>query len=162
MSAAFNGTALANLGSDARIVSAIDIANTDEIAAGMLARQRAANPRVRAFGDRMANEHTQLQTADRNLAQQARFIASDTADAALQMHRMDEAALARLQTAQGAAFDELYLQSQIDAHKRTLMLLKASRDQARDATLKSMIDTAIPKVQSHLDEATRLQATIRR
>lgn len=156
-----NGGSLTDIGSDARIVSAIDIANTDEISAGMLARQQASDPRVRAFAQQMVSEHTQMQNADRALAQQARFIASDTADVALQMRKNDQASLQKLQGLSGVAFDEAYLQSQVDAHQRTLALLKASRGQARDANLRSMIDAAIPKVQSHLDQATSLQSSTR-
>ncbi len=152
------GNTINNIGSDARIVSAIDVANTDEISAATLARSRASSPRVRAFAQQMIADHGQMQTQDRNLASNPDFISSDSADVTLTMRRMDNAALTQLQnTPSGPAFDALYINQQVDAHKRTLALLKAALDQAKDTRVHSLIAAAIPKVQAHLDEATAIQ-----
>lgn len=159
--AAVPGNSLSNIGSDARIVSAIDVANTDEIAAAMLARQRASSPRVRAFADDMLKDHTAMQTQDRVLAQNPQFVASDSAGVTREMRREDDAALVKLQNVPaGPGFDEMYIANEITAHKRTLALLNAAKAQTHNDQLQDMIGKAIPEVQEHLNNALALQTAM--
>lgn len=155
------GNAITNLGSDARIVSAIDVVNTDEIAGAMLARERATSPRVRAYAEHMITDHTRLQGADRALASESQFISSDSADVTRQMRRSDEASMVRLRALpRGAAFDAAYIQSEIGDHKQALALFNAAKGQARDGRVRDMITMAIPVIQEHLSTATTIQASM--
>lgn len=158
---AFPGNMLNNLGSDAYIISAVDVVNTDEIAEGMLARQRGVSPRVRMFAQRMVTEHTTLQARDRAVAQNPRFIAGDSAQVTRQMAAADRANLLRLQqTPAGPAFDGVYITQQVQDHRNALALLEAARKQARDGQVKDLISASIPIVQRHLRMAERVQATL--
>lgn len=159
-SAADVGTTLSNLGSDARIVSAIDVVNTDEINAGILARQRASSPQVRAFAERVITDHTRLQGQDRALAANPGFVAGDSAAVTLEMRRSDEAAMVRLRSMSGTAFDAAYINQEIADHKQALMLLNAVKTQARDDRLRDLITAAIPVIQEHLNMAMSLQQSM--
>lgn len=155
------GNTITNLGSDARIVAAVDVVNTDEIAGAMLARERATSPRVRAYAEHMITDHTRLQGADRALASEPQFISADSADVTRQMRRSDEASMVRLRALpRGAAFDAAYIQSEIGDHKQALALLNAAKGQARDGRVRDMITMAIPVIQEHLSTATTLQASM--
>lgn len=155
------GATLANLGSDAHIVSAVDIINTGEIAEGMLARQRATLPQIRAFANRMVQEHTDMQTQDRALAKDPALVAGDTAEVARNMMHQSQVDLASLQKQPaGAAFDALYLDDQIKDHQAALDLLDAAKTQARNGEVKNLVTDAIPKVQAHLDAAKAIRATM--
>ena len=155
------GGMFANLGDDARIATAIDVANTGEIDAGQIARQRARNSSVRAFADRMVRDHTRMQAQDRTLGANPALVESDSTNVMGQMRRQNDVTMARLRSASpGAQFDSMYVNQQVDAHRQTLALLTAARTQAQDQKLRDAIDAAIPQVQSHLDQATALQRTL--
>lgn len=159
--ASASGTTLANLGSDAHIVSAVDIINTGEIAEGMVARQRATLPQIRAFANRMVQEHTDMQTQDRALAKDPALVAGDTAAVARDMMHQSQADVAALQKQPaGAAFDALYLDHQIKDHQAALDLLNAAKTQARNGEVKNLVTAAIPKVQAHLEAAKAIRATM--
>lgn len=155
------GGTIKNIGSDARIVSAIDVVNTDEIAAAMLAREKATSPRVRAFAEQMIIDHTRLQGADRALASESKFISSDSADVTREMRRSDQAAMVRLQAMpRGPGFDAAYIRGEIDDHKQALALFNAAKPQASDGRLGNLITMAIPVLQQHLNDATAIQASM--
>lgn len=159
--AAVPGNLITNIGSDARIVGAIDVVNTDEIAAGMLARDRATSPRVRAFAQQIIADHTRLQGADRALASQSEFISSDSADVTREMRRSDQAAMVRLQAMpRGPGFDAAYIRGEIGDHKQALELFNAAKTQARDGRVSDLIMMAIPVLQQHLNDATAIQASM--
>ena len=61
--------------------------------------------------------------------------------------------------AKGEAFDRQYVDGQVQAHQQTLTELQAMQNTA-NADVKALIQKAIPKVQAHLDEATRLQGSL--
>lgn len=151
----------AALGGDAHIVTLVDVINTGEIAEGMLARQRATLPQIRAFANQMVQEHTQMQTQDRALAKNPAFIAGDSAQVTRSMVQQSRDELAKLQAAPaGAAFDALYITDQISDHQQALNALNAAKQQARDGQVLKLITDAIPRVQAHLDEAKRISATM--
>lgn len=153
------GTMLSNLGGDARIVSALDVVNTDEIGAGILARQRASSPEVRAFAERVIMDHTRLQGQDRALAADPQFVSSDSASITREMRRSDEAAMVRLRALPaGPAFDAAYINGEVTDHQHALALLNAAKTQAKDSRLRDLIAGAIPVIQEHLNLAMALQS----
>lgn len=146
-----------NLGSDANIASAIDVSNSDEIAAGQLASSRATNAGVRSFAQRMVTDHTKMQQQDRAFLSGSGVSSTDSAGAALALRQQDDSAMASLRNATGAQFDAMYIDQQVTAHRRTLALLNAAKSQAQSSQLRDAIAGAIPQVQSHLDQAIALQ-----
>lgn len=155
------GDLLTNIGSDARIVSAIDVLNTDEIAGAMLARERATSPQVRAFAEQMIRDHTRLQGMDRALASHSEFISSDSADVTREMRRRDNASMVRLRAmASGSAFDAAYISGEVADHKHALALLNASKTQAKDERVQDLAASAIPIIQEHLDRAMAIQRSM--
>lgn len=152
---------MADLGGDAHIVSLVDVINTGEIAEGMLARERATLPQIRAFANQMVQEHTRMQTDDRTLARNPVFIAGDSAQVARQMMQQGREQLAKLQQAPvGAVFDAMYMADQVTDHQLALDALNAAKTQARDGAVLKLVSAAIPRVQAHLDEAKRISATM--
>lgn len=155
------GNLITNIGSDARIVSAIDVVNTDEIAGAMLAREKATSPRVRAFAEQMITDHTRLQGADRALASESKFVSSDSADVTRQMRNSDQAMMVRLQAMpRGPGFDAAYIRGEVADHKQALALFKAAKSQARDGRVADLITMAIPVLQQHLNDATAIQGSM--
>ncbi|MGI8546129.1 MAG: DUF4142 domain-containing protein [Gemmatimonadaceae bacterium] len=159
--AAVPGNVITNIGSDARIVSALDVVNTDEIATAMLAREKATSPRVRMFAERLLTDHTRLQGVDRALAAHPEFISSDSADITREMRRSDNAALVRLRALpKGPGFDAAYIAGEIADHKHAIELANASVNQAQDPRVKELASSSIPALQEHLNMAMSIQQSM--
>ncbi len=159
--AAVPGNVITNIGSDARIVSALDVVNTDEIATAMLAREKATSPRVRMFAERLLTDHTRLQGVDRALAAHPEFVSSDSADITREMRRSDNAALVRLRAMpKGPGFDAAYIAGEIDDHKHAIELANASVNQAQDPRVKELASSSIPALQEHLNMAMAIQQSM--
>lgn len=60
----------------------------------------------------------------------------------------------------GASFDKTYLDAQVAGHQNALAFLQRAQGSAQSADLKSMISSAIPEVQKHLDRAKALQSKV--
>lgn len=146
---------------DAYIVSALDVINTGEVEAGMLARQRAMLPQVREFAQHMVTDHGQLQAQDRALAARPQFVAGDSAAITRALAAQGHADYLKLQnTPAGAPFDALYISQEIDGHKKVLDVLNRAKEQARSDDVRSLVTKAITQVQAHLSTAETIQRTM--
>jgi predicted outer membrane protein len=60
------------------------------------------------------------------------------------------------QNAKGTAYDRQYIDGQVLAHQQTLEQLRAMQN-AQNAELKTLVVSAIPKVEMHLQRAQKIQ-----
>lgn len=125
-----------------------------EIAAGNLAQTKAMSPDVKAFGKMMVIHHTAMTNEMKPLI----TAAGKTPAAALDQRR--QGLLDNLNTATPQAFDKAYISQQVTAHQEALTLMKGYADHGEDAGLKSGATKAIPKIESHLAQAQKLQAAM--
>jgi putative membrane protein len=149
---------LGSAASDANIVALLHESNVGEIQAGTLAQQRATNGSARSFAQQMVTDHTALDARGRALASQA-GITPALPDSTLPRQNMAD--MASLQSQSGAAFDRAYLAQQVTAHQRTLALVDASIPMAKNAALRTMLQSEVrPRVADHLRMAQQLQGQV--
>lgn len=125
-----------------------------EIAAGNLAQTKGTSPDVKAFGKMMVIHHTAMTNEMKPLI----TAAGKTPAAALDQRR--QGLLDNLNTATPQAFDKAYISQQVTAHQEALTLMKGYADHGEDAGLKGGATKAIPKIESHLAQAQKLQAAM--
>ncbi|HEX6693993.1 MAG TPA: DUF4142 domain-containing protein [Longimicrobiales bacterium] len=107
---------------DARVASVVHAAHAGEIAVGQMAAGRASDVRVRAFAQRMADEHT---VADQVLtAVQNPMTTPDSM--ATEVQRQTQRVLTSLDTYEGAAFDRAYMDTQVAQHEWLLTNLEGT------------------------------------
>ena len=152
--AAAAGATRPAIGPDAQRL--LDIAQTDvnEIAAGRLGLQKAELPAVRAYSERIVDEHNALLGQARELARAHGVPLPKLPDLAHQ------GKLSELASLPGFSFDRAYLEQLVQDHSRTLALLQKVAEQTEDPALRTQSEMAIPHVQEHLDIARRLQAEV--
>jgi putative membrane protein len=126
----------------ARIAS---MANTNEIAEARLALQRTQSPRVRAFAQRMIDDHStaqvQLQAANRGTGlMPAPVLAVSPADKA------EYDAL----TNAGSDFDARYMLAQVPDHQNAVAAFGWEAANGKDASLRAYAVKTLPIVQQHL------------
>ena len=153
--------AAANLGtlSEADIMAMVGVSNAGEIATSEVAVDKATNANVKAYARKMITEHRAMQKEADQLATRLN-VTPGSPDVATQKTRMGNEMTQQLsQATKGAAFDRQYMDGQVQAHQQTLTELQAMQNTA-NADVKALIQKAIPKVQAHLDEGTRLQGQL--
>ncbi|WP_407179744.1 DUF4142 domain-containing protein [Bradyrhizobium sp. STM 3562] len=146
------GTATAQPGPDAatfaRTASASD---AFEIQSSRLALERTRNPRVRVFAQRMMNDHSRT-TAE----------LSQTAPALVMFagpgmpDERHAAMLSQLSSQSGPAFDRLYGQMQVAAHREAIALFSSYAASGDEPRLVSFARSTLPALRHHLAMARRL------
>ena len=122
-----------------------------------VALERGSDPRVKAYAQRMIDEHTRVEEQMRSMMQMKGMVQMDNA-LSLQMKRNLPPKLDMLRQMSGREFDMGYMMRQIHAHEMTLLTLDTSLiPESQDGQLKSYLrDTVRPAVAMHLQEAKQL------
>jgi putative membrane protein len=146
---------------DPNILAMIGAANAAEIAAGEAASQKATNADVKAFAQMMVTDHRAMQGQADSLATALSLTPAPpqpAGDSAQQATRAASDSLAA--AARGAAFDQMYMDQQVAAHRKTLDDLNRFASLTQNAQLQHLIHGAIPKVQQHFDRATQIRSSL--
>lgn len=145
---------------DPQIAAIVVAANEVDIRAGELARERAENPEVKAFAERMVTDHTGVNKAASDLV--GRLGVTPEPNATSQKLTQDgEQARAALQGQTGAAFDRAYVDGEVAYHQAVLDAIDQTLiPGAQNAELKALLEQTRPAVAAHLEHARQLQGTL--
>jgi putative membrane protein len=145
---------------DAGIMAMLGAANRGEIAAGKMAETKATSASVKSFARDMVAAHTKMLNEGNALAKRLK-ITPDSA-AADSIMAMNQSTASELEsTAKGAAFDSAYVNAEVAGHQYVLDLVKRAEGAAQNADLKTMLTSAEPQVQKHLDRIKDIQGKMK-
>jgi putative membrane protein len=146
---------------DAEIAAIVRAANNGEIELGKLAKTKAKNKRVKEFAAMMVKDHTDMNKKGDDVCKKAGIQPNDNEISA---HMTDESktTLELLKgTAKGTDFDKAYMDAQVNAHTQVLDAIdKKLMPNVQSPDLKGVLDTARPKVETHLGLAKEIQALV--
>jgi putative membrane protein len=146
--------------SDANVMGFLSSANSAEIAAGKMAQTKATNASVKAFAKMMVDDHTAMEKDGGALASRL-SVTPMVADSGLIKDAADDTKELSDKKA-GKDWDEDYLESQVDAHKKVLDYIdRAMNNAGTNADLKAMLQQARPKVEAHRARAEALKDSIK-
>ncbi len=141
--------------SEAGIMGLVAAANAAEVEAANIALEKAKNPQVRDFAQRMKTDHTAMMQQGQQLTQQLNVtpVVPRDDDDLVEEHKdhMD-----KLQ-AQGNEFDEEYMEAQITDHENTLEMIDEALESAQNPQVRQLLEQARPKIQAHLDLAKQVK-----
>ena len=120
---------------------------------GQLAEQKGNTEDVKAFGKRMAEDHTAL---DEQLTPIAAQLGTD---APKKPGKQDEKDYAKLNGLTGAAFDQEYLAYMVKAHEKDLSAYQNELAVTNNAALKDAVNKGQAMIQQHLAIARKLAAS---
>ena len=141
---------------DATIVAIFDAANTADIETGQLAARRGASKEVRDFGEMLVNAHRQVRQQGRDLAAKLGVTPTPPADDA--SAKAHAAAMTRLRTLEGAAFDRAFLQHEVAFHKAVLDAMRTTLLPAiRNGELRELVVKVAPAFDAHMVGAQNLE-----
>lgn len=154
------GSALSGDWTDGDIVAFLVAADSGEIAAGKLASSKATDPSVKAFAKKMVSDHTTMLEGTTQLASKGSIdYTSATNDDISDLRSDSKDALQELtQKAAGSDWDEDYVDKQVDAHQSVIDHVNDFTKSATNPQLVSMLQQALPQLQSHLQAAKNLQS----
>jgi putative membrane protein len=137
--------------SDQELMKTIAQANLGEIEGGKLALSQSNNDKVKAFAQKMIDEHTQAQQQLQQLAQ-AKGVELPTQPDSKHM------ALAKhLASLKGDAFDKEYVaKGGLSDHREAHALMQKIQKNAHDSDLKSLASKMSPTIDQHLSLAKDL------
>lgn len=125
-----------------------------EVESSKLAVQKASDPAIKSFAQKMVDDHTKANEELKALAQSKGVELPDDPS------MMQKGKMKALSTADGADFDRRYAESMgVKAHEDTVKLFQKAANDAKDPDVKAFAAKTLPTLQEHLKMARALHAT---
>lgn len=138
---------------DARFVGFVQEANDFEIGSSNLALQRSHNEAVRGYANRMIVERGEIAGLLSRARREAGVSYAPTPGDPRPRHT---AVLDRLNTLQGAEFDDAYAVAQLAAQIEAVAQVGAYSQNGGDSNLRRFAQEILPKLEAELDHAKRI------
>ena len=136
---------------DQKIVMDMARANMAEIEAGKIAVAKSQNAEVKAYAQRMIDDHTKALADVTTLAQDKGVTLPTEVDA------KHKAMAAKLNKLDGDAFDREYMkQAGVADHTKVHAMLKKDSARAKDPDVKALASKMMPAVEEHLTAAKNM------
>jgi putative membrane protein len=140
--------------SDKAFVKEAAIGGMAEVDLGTLAKDKASNPDVKQFGDRMVTDHSKANDELKQWAQQKNVTLPTELDA---KHKATHDRLAKLS---GPAFDKAYMADMVSDHVKDVAAFKKQATAAKDPDLKAWVSKTLPTLEDHLKQSREVQAKL--
>ena len=135
---------------DPTIVAIFDAANTWDIETGNLGAQKTQNADVKALGQMLARDHETVRQQGRDLAKKL-GVTPTPPGPDFQMAKDHYAAVAKLKSTTGAAFDRAFLENEVAYHKAVIDAVTNTLLPAiQNAELKALVVKVAPAFQAHM------------
>jgi putative membrane protein len=121
-----------------------------EVELGQLAAQRASSADVKAFGQRMVDDHGKANEKLKQLA------ADKHVDLPSEPGAKHKATKAKLEQLSGAAFDQAYVDEMVKDHRKDVGEFQRASRTAKDNDLKNFVSETLPTLQDHLKQIESL------
>ncbi len=121
-----------------------------EIVKSKLALERATQPAIKAFAERMIKDHTE---ANNKIAEVARMKSIPLPTTLDPIHTF---AIDRMGRMTGSDFDKTYMKAQVCAHKEAIHLFEHESCKGEDSELKQLAAKTIPTLEEHARMAFEL------
>jgi len=143
-------TAQGDISADMGFVREAASGNLMEIQLGQLAQNKAQNPAVKQFAQRMVADHNNLQNQLTSVASTGGQSFTPTMDSRHQSQ------INRLQGLSGAEFDRNYMSLMIRAHQRDVNNFQSQSQSANSAQVRTLATNSLPVLQQHLSLAQQV------
>jgi len=125
-----------------------------EVDLGRLAVDRAQSPEVKQFGQRMIDDHTQINHDLDSLAGSKNVPLATALDDDGRSEHQKLAALS------GADFDRQYMDAMVTYHEQDIAAFRGEAENGKDADVKAFAARTLPTLQDHLQMAHQTEATL--
>ena len=127
-----------------------------EVEVGKLATEKASNPKVKQFGQRMVDDHTKANEELKSIASNKGLSLPGTLDASA------EATKTRLSNKNGGAFDLAYMEDMVKDHQHDVAEFQREANHGSDPDVKAFAAKTLPTLQEHLKLAQETLAEVKK
>jgi putative membrane protein len=146
---------------DAQIAQIVLTADSVDVDYGNLAVKKTKNVEVKAFAETMIRDHTAVNAKAAALAKKL-GMTPEASDTSKSLKSDGDKEIAKLKAIHGAEFDKAYIDNEVAYHESVIGALdKVLLPNAKNAELKSLLESGRPIFVSHLNHAKELQASLR-
>ena len=145
---------------DANIAAIVVGANKIDISAGQIALNRAADPEVKKFAQRMVTDHQSVLDAAVKLATRLNVTPVNN-DLVHTLAKQAAEHEAELGTLSGKAFDKAYIDHEVAYHEAVIGVVKSQLiPGAENQELKDMLVSVLPAFDAHLAHSKKVQSRV--
>jgi putative membrane protein len=146
---------------DAEILGVVGAANQGELDAAERAASKTLNGRVKRFAEAVRKDHEEAKQELVEVEAKASLTPADTElSNSMTKRAADEAG--RLESLDGAAFDDAYIGGQVTAHSELLRSIDEDlMPGAKDPSVAALLRRLRPVIRHHLEKARQAQAELR-
>ncbi len=125
-----------------------------EVELGQLATQKGQSDKVKQFGQRMVDDHTNANKQLKSIAEK------DNITLPTSITAKDQALKDKLSGLSGADFDRTYIQSMVKDHNKDIAEFQREASNGTNADLKGFAAQTVPTLQEHLRMAEQAEQTV--
>jgi putative membrane protein len=122
-----------------------------ELEMSKLAQQKAATPVVRNFAQRLVQQHGQVNTALRNLAQQKNLVLPGA------MGKEQQDKYAELSAVAGTQFDKQFVAAVKELHKNDIDAFEDMSKEAYDGDIRGFAAKYLPTLEQHMEDVEAIE-----
>jgi putative membrane protein len=146
---------------DAQIAAIVVAANQVDVDAGKLAMKQSSDPEVKAFAEQMVTDHSAVNKQAAELVKKLNVTPEEN-ELSKSLKADGEKTREKLRKLKGAEFDRAYIDNEVKYHKAVLDTIdKTLLPNAQNAELKALITKVRPVIETHLEHAQKLQASLK-
>jgi putative membrane protein len=134
---------------DRRFVTKAADGGQSEVDLAQLAAERASNPDVRAFAQKLVSDHSKVNSELENLA--------STKSVKLDQDNDKDRAYKRLSAKSGPDFDREFIDHMIDEHEDDIKMFEKASVDAKDLDVRNFASKHLADLRQHLQQAQALQ-----
>lgn len=144
---------------DGQILQLVMTVNTADSSGGAMAQTMATDAAVKAFAQRMVQDHGAANQQLQQLTQSG--VTPEPSDQSRQLEQQHQQASQQMHSMSGAQHDAAYIQHEVQMHQTALDLLDQQLiPNAQNAQLKQALQQIRTSVQSHLEQAQQIQGQL--
>ena len=140
---------------DSRFATKAAAGGMAEVKLGELAKTNASSSDVKAFGQKMVDDHSKAGDKLKSIA------GKHSINLPMSMDSKDQATYDRLSKLHGADFDRAYMQDMVKDHKTDVAEFQKEASSGRNADLKNFASETLPILQEHLRMAQDTAAKVK-
>lgn len=125
-----------------------------EVELGKLAVEKAQNPEVKEFGQRMVDDHSKANDQLKHVASTENITVPEALNA------KDEQTKERLAKLSGAEFDRAYMSDMVTDHTQDVSEFRQESTSGKDASVKNFASQTLPTLEDHLKEARKVSSSV--
>ena len=155
---AMNGTTAGTSDDTREFIQKATMGNQFEILSSQEAIQRAQNPKVKEFAQKMIQDHTQVEKDMKAALKEANMSSSITDPVVLDSDHQEK--LDDLKKSDADSFDENYIDAQNEAHEKAVDLFSDYSKDGENQVLKAFAAKTLPALEMHKQQVDTLEDAV--